>query len=309
MIDAASHHRFATARSSVTFGMLCLCVCSILLVSRMPASATSEAEASAKLELFREQFAAARAHAARVPELTSRADLLALIDTCELEAACDRAESALVNGAGAAALPQLAAVLANVTSIPESSATLARARALVAVCSSHRDKGSSADAQGLLVALDAARKTVPQALDALAKSRQAASERIAQLMKELTEINLRLAAQATAGRVSNAVALAQQIDQKVAELNKVGVTNAVYFETKEYEALSEKATAAMTSAHAASGLAIGQMFYLQRNIGEARRFTDIALAKVPTDRKLIELKTKIEEWNTRHRLMGDNPNR
>lgn len=278
-----------------------------LLLLFAPGIAAQDAHTLARRALLAEDYPAARSFASRIPSLSERDELLDLIRQCELDTECDAVSAALASPPPSASLTaQLESMIAGANRTALISA--ARARALLDVASVLRSAVADAS-HPIFKALEEAAAKDAQNQEQLEKVRQQVREATDTAVASLAKHSAASEVNGAAWRITDCANGVSAIEKQAREIRAVVAKAEAVLTYSEWKAIHDRTEAAVLLNYERAAFANGRMLYLLRNIADARTQVEQALASVPTSRRLLQLKVKIEEWNTRHRIMGDKPNK
>jgi len=283
----------------------CLAWVVVVLMFACSANAQSASE-SARRALLSEDYPTARTLAAGIESDTERAEFLALVRQCELDSECDVVSVALLSPPPATSLATRLEVLAR-EGEHESLVSRPRAIALLDLCQALRSHAEPTGA-ALLARLDAAAAKDAEVLGKIEALRQEARDAIEAARTAISDLASKTQVNALAWRVSDSANNLAALEKRVAEVQAVVAKAEAVFPIAEWLRLKAGSETHSLAEYERAAIAKTRMLYLLRNIAGARDQVEAALSKVPTSRSLLQLKVKIEEWNTRHRIMGDKPN-
>lgn len=278
-----------------------------LLLLVAPWLAAQDAHTLARRALLAEDYPTARTFAARIPSLSERDELLGLIRQCELDTECDVVSAALTSPPPPASLTaHLESMIAGAHRTALISAS--RARALLDVASVLRSAVADAS-HPIFKALEEAAAKDAQNQEQLEKVRQQVREATDAAVANLSRHAAASEVNAAAWRITDCANGVAAIEKQARETRAVVAKAEAVFTYSEWKAIHDRTEAAILAGFERAAYANGRMLYLLRNIADARTQVEQALASAPTSRRLLQLKVKVEEWNTRHRIMGDKPNK
>jgi hypothetical protein len=271
--------------------------------------AADEAGDRVRTALMNEDFASAKRFLQQVSVASDRTQLAGLIEEAEAQALADEITRNLSSGAARLAVQTLGERLPDLQArLSRESPGMRRLVALQAVAQ-QLAANQPTEPMGLSAAVTAALALGASDLESLERRRVALRAAIEESTAEARRIAERCIDFADRDRVTDTQNAMTSLERKFEGLSKQIDQADVTFPPEEANQARAAARALLVELMDAAGFASAQMSYFHRNFGDARKAVDAALVYAPTSRQLIELKVKIEEWQSRQRVWGDVPGR
>ncbi len=288
--------------------LLPLAAVGALLIPSPPIVA-DEAGDRVRTALLNEDFATARSFLQQVTTASERNKLAGLVDEAEAQALADEVTRHISSGAARLAVAALEDGMPElIERLPIASPGSRRLKALYAIAQ-QLAAGAPATPLGIPADVSTALAEGRRELEALVGIRAKLLDSIKTVRAEAVRVAGRCVEFADSDRVTDAQNAMAELERQFVALAKLVDSADVTMPPAEADRIRDEARALLSEQIELAGFAMGQMSYFQRNFGDARKTVDAALLYAPTSRRLLGLRVKIEEWQSRQRIWGDLPGR